>query len=111
MAKEILYNFLNAKWSEQLITEKTTLSYETVDSLGCLKTPHKYNDWIVEKAKFVEVADGRCKILGRDLFDKLRIGITQQPFSQRHFNCVNNQSPIRKKLAEELPGFKNSTEK
>ena len=67
--------------------ELKSFSNDIVETLGTLKTPVRRNDWKIQKAKITVVADGFRPILGRDLFDKLGITISQKP-------CPNTKSII-----------------
>ena len=78
LAKEIMFNCMQAQWSEKKPLELKSFSYDIVETLGTLKTAVSCNDWKIQKAKITVVADGFRPILGLDLFDQLGITISQK---------------------------------
>ena len=73
LAKHIMFNYIQTKWSEKKPLEPNDI----VETLGTLKAPVSLNDSKIPKAKFTVVADGFRSILGRGLFDQLGITISQ----------------------------------
>ena len=77
LAKHIMFNCIQTKWSEKKPLELKSYSNDIVETLGTLKAPVSLNDSKIPKAKFTVVADGFRSILGRGLFDQLGITISQ----------------------------------
>ena len=51
LAKEILFNCMQAQWSEKKPLELKYFSNDIVETLGTLKTPVHCNDWKIQKQK------------------------------------------------------------
>ena len=79
LTKEIMFNCIQAQWSEKKPLELKSFSNDIVETLGTLRTPVRCNDWKIQKAKILVVADGFRPIFGRDFFDQLGITISQTP--------------------------------
>ena len=58
LAKQIMFKFIQAKWSEKKPLELQSFSNDIVETLGTLKTTVICNDWKIRKAKITVVADG-----------------------------------------------------
>ena len=71
LAKEIMFNCMQAQWSKKKPLELKSFSNDIVETLRTLKTPVRCNHWKIQKAKITVVVDGFRPILGRDLFDQL----------------------------------------
>ena len=69
------------------------------------------NDWRIQKAKITVVADGFRPILGRDLFDKLGITISQKPCPNTEVNNIEPPCAIKKSFAKEFPELISQIEK
>ena len=54
-AKEIMFNCMQAQWSEKKPLELKYFSNNIVTTLGSLKTPVRCTDWKVQKAKSREL--------------------------------------------------------
>ena len=78
-------------------------SNDIVETYGTLKTPVRFNIWKIQKTKITVVADGCRPILGRDLFDKLRITISQKPYPNVEINNIETPCAIKKSLAKKFP--------
>ena len=78
-SREIMFNCAQSQWSEKKPLELKSFSNDIVEALETLKTPIRFNDWKIQKAKITVVAEGFWPILGRDLFDQLGITISQKP--------------------------------
>ena len=103
LAKEIMYNCPQSQWSEIKPLELRSFSNDIVKPLGTLKTPVRYTDWKLQKAKILVVADGFRPILGRDLFDQLSIIISQKPCPIVEVNNIDETCAIKRSLAGEFP--------
>ena len=51
LAKEIMLNSMQTKWSEKKPLELKPFSNDIVETLGTLKTPVCCNDWKIQKQK------------------------------------------------------------
>ena len=103
LAREIMFNCAQSQWSEKRPLELKSFSNDIVQPLGTLKTPIKFNDWSIQKAKITVVADGFRPILGRDFFDQLGITISQKPCPQTEVNNIDPPCAIKKSLSKEFP--------
>ena len=103
LAREIMLNCAQSQWSEKRLLELKSFSNDIVQPLGNLKTPVKFNDWSIQKAKITVVADGFRPILGRDLFDQLGITISQKPCPQTEVNNIDPPCAITKSLTKKFP--------
>ena len=61
------------------LLELKSVSNDTVETLGILKTPIEFHHWQIPRANNNVVADEFEPILGQDLFDQLGIKIMQKP--------------------------------
>ena len=68
-----------------------------------MKTSVRCNDWKIQKAKITVVADGFRPVLGRDLFDKLGITISQKPCPNTEVINIEPHCAIKKSFAKEIP--------
>ena len=68
LAEQIMYNCIQAQCSEKKPLELKSFSNDIVENLGTTKTPVKFNDCQIPKARLRVVADGFLPILGRDSF-------------------------------------------
>ena len=66
IAKLIVFNCIQAKWSAKKVFDLKPFSNETVETLGTLKTPFKFNGWQIPRATITVVADIFRHILERD---------------------------------------------
>ena len=57
-AMQIIFDCIQAQWSEKNPLELKSYSNIFVETLGTLKTPVKFNDWKIPKAKITVAADG-----------------------------------------------------
>ena len=105
LAKEILFNCMQAQWSEKKPLELKTFSDNIVEKLGAMKTPVRCNDWTIQKAKIAVVADGFQPILGHDLFDQLGITTSQKPCPNTEVKIVETPCVIKQSLAKEFPNL------
>ena len=103
LAREIMLNCAQPKWSEKKPLELKSFSNDMVQPLGTLKTPVKCNDWNIQKAKITLVADGFRPILGRDLFDELGITISQKSCPKTEVNNIDQPCAMKKSFAKEFP--------
>ena len=103
LAREIMYNCAESQWSEKKPLELKSFSNDIVKTFGTLKTPVRCNDWKIQKAKITVVADGFRPILGRDLFDKLGITVSQKPCPNTEVNNIEPPCAIKKSFATEFP--------
>ena len=74
-----------------------------IKTLGTLKTPVRCNDWKIQKAKIMVVADGFRPILGRNLFDQIGKIISQKPCPNVEVNNIDQTCAIKRSLAKEFP--------
>ena len=102
LPKEIMFNCMQAQWSEKKPLEPKFFFNDIVETLGTLKTPVSCNDWKIQKEKTTVVADGFLPILGRDLFDQLGITISPRPRPKTEVNRVETPCAIKKSLAKEF---------
>ena len=102
-AKEIMYNCPQSQWSEKKPLELKSYTNDIVKPLGTLKTPVRCNDWNIQKAKIMVVADGFRPILGRDVFDQLGIIISQKPCPNVEVNNIDQNCSIERSLAKKSP--------
>ena len=91
-----MYNCAQSQWSEKKPLELKSFSNDIVENLGTLKTPVRCKDWKIQKAKITVVADGFRPILGRDLFDKLGITISQKPCPNTEVTNIEPPCAIKK---------------
>ena len=96
LARGIMLNCAQLQWSEKKPLELKTFSNDIVETLGTLKTPVRFNDWKIRKAKITVVSDGFRPILGRDLFDQLGITISQKPCPNIEINNIETPCAIKK---------------
>ena len=90
---QIMFNCIEAQWSEKKQVELKSFSNDIVETLATLKTPVRCNDWKFPKTKVTVDAGGFRPILGRYLFDQLGISISRKP-------CPKNEG---KKQLKQLP--------
>ena len=98
-----MYNCPQSQWSEKKPLEIKSFSNDSVKPLGTLKTPVRCNDWKIQKATIMVVADGFRPSLGRDLFDQLGIIISQKPCPNVGVNNIDQTWAIKRSLAKEFP--------
>ena len=103
LAKEIMLNCAQSQWSEKKPLKLKSSSNDIVENLGTLKTPVRCNDWKIHKAKITIVGDGFRPLLGRDLFDQLRITISQKHCPNTEIKNIETPCAIKKSLAKEFP--------
>ena len=103
LAREIMFNCAQSQWSKKKPLELKSFSNDNVQHLGTLKTPVKCNDWNIQKAKNTVLVDGFRPILGRDLFDRLGITISQKLCPKTEVNNIDQPCAIKRSLAKEFP--------
>ena len=91
-AKQTVYKWKKARWCAKVFQLESWCG-------KMLKTPVKWNDRKMTKAKFVEEADGHFAILIRDLVEQLEISMKKEPLYQPSVICVNKQCPVKKETA------------
>ena len=74
-----------------------------METSGTLKTPVKCNDWKIPKAKITLVDDGLRPIIGRDLFDQLRITISQKLCPKTEVNAIEIPCVLKQSKTKEFP--------
>ena len=103
LTKKIMFNCMQAQWSEKKFVELKSFSNDIFETLGTLKTPVSWNDWKIQKSKITVVGDGFQPILGRDLFDQIGITISQKPCPKSEVNTVETPCAIKHSLAKKFP--------
>ena len=94
-AKQIMFNCIQAQWSEKKALEFKTFSNDIVQRLLTLETTVSCNNWKIPKAKITVVADDFRLFLGRDLFDQLGITISQKPCPKTEVKIVETPGAIK----------------
>ena len=79
-----------------------SFSKDLIKIIGVIKTSIKCNDWVATRVDVTVVEDGYRPIIGRDLFPKLGISLTQ---SKQVANVDQNQCFIKKQIAFDFPGL------
>ena len=100
LAKKIMFNCVQAEFSEKKPLELKSFSNNIVEKLRTLKTTVNCNDWKIQKTKIMIVADGFRPILGRDLFDQLGITISQKPCPKTEVKTVDTPCAIKQSLPD-----------
>ena len=103
LAKQIMFNCMQPKWSEKKPVELNSFSNNIVKTLRIWKRPVSYNNWKIPKGKTRVVADGFRTILGRDLFDQLGITISQKPGPKHEVKTIEPPCAIKQSLAKDFP--------
>ena len=85
--------------------ELKTFANEPINVMGMIQAPIASNGWRIEAAEFVVVRDGLKPLIGRDLFDALRISVTQTPNSNESsmVNAITPQFPFKTRIAKQFP--------
>ena len=90
-----------------MVREKTYRAYyfsnDVVETSGTLKTLVKCNDCKNPKAKITLVDDGLRPIIGRDLFDQLRITISQKLCPKTEVNAIEILCVLKQSKTKEFP--------
>ena len=76
--------------SEQMPPQLRTFSNEPIQVEGKVQASITSNGWTCDSATFTVVADGLKSLIGRDLFDRLGLAVTQS--TSQKSKCVNNIS-------------------
>ena len=79
-----------------------TFSNDIIKIIGVINTSIKYNDWLATGVDVTVPEDGHRPIIGRDLFPKLGISLTQL---KQIKNVDQNQCLIKKQIAFGFPGI------
>ena len=77
-------------------------SDDTAENIGTVKTPIKFNEWQILRAKFTVVADGFIPFFGRKSFDLLGIIIMQKPCPKVEINNFDPPCKIKMTMAKEF---------
>ena len=105
LAAEIVENSPFARWL--MIAppqELKTFSNEPINVTGMIQAPIASNGWRLEEAEFVVVRDGLKPLIGRDLFDALRISVTQTlKYESSMVNTITSQCPFKTRIAKKFP--------
>ena len=82
------------------IHDLKTFSNDIIKIVGVINTSIKCNDWIATGVDVTVVEDGHRPIIGRDLFPKLGLSLTQL---KQFANIDQNQCLIKKQIAFDFP--------
>ena len=83
-----------------------TFSNEPIRIEGKVTAPVSSNGWTSNSATFTVVADGLKSLIGRDLFDQLRLAVTQSSlFSGNQVNAISPSSEFKEHIALTLPNL------
>ena len=82
------------------IHDLKTFSNDIIKIVGVINTSIRCNDWIATGVNVTVVEDGHRPIIGRDLFPKLGLSVTQL---KEVANIDQNQCLIKKQIAFEFP--------
>ena len=74
LAREIMLNCVQSQWLEKKPLELKSFPNDIIETLGTLKTPVRFNDWKIHKAKFTVVADGFRPVISVHCL-RLRFGL------------------------------------
>ena len=98
LASQVIQSSPRAFWvSEQMPPQLRTFSNIPIQVEGKIQASIMSNGWTCDSATFTVVADGLKSLIGRDLFDRLGLAVTQSTSQKR--KCVNNiSSPEFKEL-------------
>ena len=98
LASRVVKSSPRAFWiSEQTPPQLRTFSNEALQVEGKIQASITSNGWTCNSATFTVVADGLKSLIGRDLFDRLGLAVTQS--TSQKGKCVNNiSSPEFKEL-------------
>ena len=91
LASQVVQNCPRAFWINETVSpQPRTFSNEPVQIEGKIQSPITSKGWNCDTATFTVVADALKSLIGRDLFDKIGLAVTQST-SQKD-NRVNNIS-------------------
>ena len=78
---------------------------EPINVMGMTPAPIASKGWRIEDAEFVVVRDGLNPLIGRDLFDALRISVTQTTNSNEGsmVNAITPQFQFKTRIAKQFP--------
>ena len=104
LASQVVQSSPRAFWINKTVTPQLrTFSNEPIQVEGKIQAPITTKSWTCDAAIFTVVADGLKSLIGRDLFDRLGLAVTQS--TSQKGNRVNNiSSPeIKEKIAKTFP--------
>ena len=107
LATQVVNSSPHAIWiHEQVSPHLRTFSNEPIRIEGKIQTPITRNGWTSNSATFTVVADGLKLLIGRDLFDRLGLAVTQS--SSVNVNQVNTivlSSEFKEHIAQNFPNL------
>ena len=106
LAAEIRDNSPLARWLMTTPPQQLkTFANEPINVMGMIQAPIASKGWRIEDAEFVVVRNGLKPLIGRDLFDALRIAVTQTPNSNEGsmVNAITPQCPFKTRIAKQFP--------
>ena len=104
LASQVVQSSLRAYWINETVSPQLqTFSNEPIQVEGKIQSPITRKGWICDAAIFTVVADGLKSLIGRDLFDKLGLAVTQST-SQKNNRVNNISSPeFKEQIAKIFP--------
>ena len=91
LASRVVQSSPRAFWiSEKVSPQLRTISNEPIQVEGKIQSPITSKGWTCDSATFTVVADGLKSPIGRALFERLGLAVTQS--TSQTGNCVNNIS-------------------
>ena len=106
LASQVVQSSPRAFWINERVTPQLrTFSNEPIQVEGKMQAPITSKGWTCDLAIFTVVADGLKSPIGRDLFDKLGLAVTQST-SQKGNRVENILSPeFNEQIAKTFPEF------
>ena len=93
-ASQVVQSSIRAFWiSQQTPPQLRTLWNEPIQVEGKIPASITSNGWTCNSATFTFVADGLKSIIGRDLFDRLGLAVTQS--TSQKSKCVKTIFPLQ----------------
>ena len=106
LASQVVQDCPRAFWiHESSPAQLRNFSNEPIQVLGKIQAPITSKGWVCNTATFTVVADGLKSLIGRDLFDRLGLAVTQSTLQKG--NYVNNiaSSEFKEQIATKFPGL------
>ena len=107
LAVKVINNSTPARWVTTAPAQEQLLTFANapIPVIGMMQTPEEKNGWRIEDAEFVVFRDGLKPLIGRDLFEVLKISITQTLCSDEGsmVNIITTQCQFKTRIANQIP--------
>ena len=106
LAVKVINNSTLARWLATAPAQELKIfANAAIPVIGMMQTPEENNGWRIEDAEFVVFRDGLKPLIGRDLFEVLKISITQTLCSDEGsmVNTMTTQCPFKTRIANQIP--------